>query len=155
MNFLFEKTLPAYTENISALSQPVLHSAREQGLAEDKLIKLDLALEEIMVNIIKYAYPENSAGGNIMVACGLKTASGKPLFAVEITDTGYPFNVTDDAPSPDINADIDRRQIGGLGILLVKKTMDMVSYHRVKNKNILTLGVFLQAAKNTATETEE
>lgn len=151
MKPLFQKTLPARIENISALSEPVLLCARQQGLEEGQVIKLDLALEEIMVNIVKYAYPENEADGNIRVACGQRTALERTMFVVEITDIGRPVDVTGDAPQPDIEADIDDRKIGGLGISRVKKTMDTVAYRRVKNKNILTIGVFAPAGGITAT----
>ena len=112
MKSLFEKTLPARLKSIALLSQPVLRCAREQGMKEDKLKKLYLALGEI----------------------------------VKITDSGRPFNVAEEAPPPDIKADLDKRRAGGLGVLLVKKTMDIVTYHRVKNKNILTVGVLLRPA---------
>jgi anti-sigma regulatory factor (Ser/Thr protein kinase) len=142
MKPLFQKILPARIENIPALSGPVLRCARRLGVEEDKLKKLELALEEIMVNIVKYAYPEKDAAGDIGVACGPTTASDRPVFVVEITDTGPPFDVSGDAPQPDLEADMDDRKIGGLGIFLVKKTMDKVTCRRINNKNILTMGVY-------------
>ncbi len=151
MNPFLEKTLPAQLDSIPLLSGPLLECARQQGLEEAKRMKLDLALEEILVNIVKYAYPHDTAG-KITVSCGLTTASEKTVFTVEITDTGRPFDVTADAPPADTDADIDHRRIGGLGVLLVKKTMDMVSYRRVNNKNVLTVGVFLADAESTPTD---
>ena len=150
MQPLLDKKLPAKINNLAALSEPVLICAREQGVEENKVKKLDLALEEIIVNIIKYAYPRNAEPGDIRVVCGTANASGKPAFLVEVIDTGRPFDVTEEAPLPDIQANLDDRRIGGLGIFLVKKTMDLMTYRRSHNKNILTIGLFLHYHPGTS-----
>ncbi len=141
MEILFKKRLPARLENLSALTAPLLECARAQDVEEGKISKLDLALEEVLVNIVYYSYPETKENGEIEISCGLSTKNQTSMFIVEVTDTGKPFDVTVETAYPNISADINNRKIGGLGIYLVKKTMDLVEYHRENDKNVLRLGV--------------
>ncbi len=141
MEVLFTKTLPAQLESIPDLTKPLLDCARAEGITDRKVMKLDLALEEILTNIVYYSYADSAEAGEIEVSCGLNRETEPPLFMVEVADSGKPFDMTVEAAYPNISADIDNRKIGGLGIFLVKKTMDMVDYQREGNKNILRFGV--------------
>ena len=95
--------------------------------------KLQLAVEEAVVNVMSYAYP-TGVQGEITV----KAASNDKRLKFIIIDSGTPFD-----PTETINADTslsaEDRPIGGLGILLVRELMDSVNYERVDGKNILTL----------------
>ena len=94
--------------------------------------QIDVAFEEIFVNIAHYAYPDGEGKAKIVVdAC--------PEFA-EITfiDSGIPYDPLAKA-DPDITLSAEERQIGGLGIFLVKKTMDSVGYEYKDGKNIVTI----------------
>lgn len=100
----------------------------------DLVYQVDLVLEELIVNTMNYGYDDHTRH-EIEIAL---TSDGD-VFTVEITDDGHAFNPLTDAPEPDLNAEIEDRPIGGLGIHLMRVMMDEVHYQRKKNKNHLTL----------------
>ncbi|MCQ2387784.1 MAG: SpoIIE family protein phosphatase [Clostridia bacterium] len=91
-----------------------------------------VAVEEIFVNISSYAYQ----GGNGFVV--IKTDIDKERICISFEDTGVPFNPLEKA-DPDITLSAEDRKIGGLGIFMVKKTMDNVSYQNINEKNIFKI----------------
>ena len=112
-----------------------IRASLEQGLCPPATqMQIELAVEEVFVNIASYAY-----GGSIGLAtldCLLKeNPSG---VCITISDDGREFNplLHEDA---DVTLPAHKRSIGGLGIFLVKKTMDEVTYERKGNCNVLTL----------------
>jgi serine/threonine-protein kinase RsbW len=118
--------------------------AREQGFSNERISEIELALEEVLVNIFKYAYKESGLDGDIEITCKLADALS---FVIEIADSGMPFDIFS-ASEPDVTADIDKRQIGGLGVYFVKRLMDDIKYKREAGKNILTLMVRKTANKS-------
>lgn len=97
------------------------------------IANLNLALEEAVANVISYAYPEGTDGLVTIDAC----VEGSKITFV-ITDSGKAFDPTA-KEELDINAGIEERPIGGLGIHLVRTIMDTVSYERKEEQNILTI----------------
>ena len=95
--------------------------------------KLRLAVEEAVVNVISYAYPEGTEGD-----VTIKMMSDGHTLRFQIIDTGVPFDPTKKEKA-DTTLSIEERQIGGLGIFLVRELMDTINYERVDGKNILTL----------------
>ena len=95
--------------------------------------KLRLAVEEAVVNVISYAYPEGTEG-----EVTIKIMSDDHTLRFQIIDTGVPFDPTKKEKA-DTTLSIEERQIGGLGIFLVRELMDTINYERVDGKNILTL----------------
>ena len=95
--------------------------------------QLRLAVEEAVVNVIDYAYPLN-VEGDITVTV---MSDGETL-RLQIVDAGRPFDPTTKGKA-DTTLSVEDRQIGGLGILLVREMMDTINYERVDGKNILTL----------------
>ncbi|MCR5121641.1 MAG: ATP-binding protein [Ruminococcus sp.] len=97
-------------------------------------MKIDIAVEEIFVNIANYAYPDGTGTAVIRVEF-----TDDPL-TVEITfiDSGVPYDPLA-KPDPDISLSANERQIGGLGIFMVKKSMDDMKYQYLDGQNILTL----------------
>lgn len=95
---------------------------------------LKIAYEEIVINVIHYAYGEDK--GLIRVLIDF-LEDPKRLF-IEVQDHGVPFNPLERA-DPDINAPAEERSIGGLGIFMTKKIMDTVTYRRKDGMNILTM----------------
>ena len=91
-------------------------------------------MEELFVNIAHYAYPDGA--GRAEIAIGIDRDTRVATFVV--SDTGVPFNPLE-KPDPDITKPAEEREIGGLGIYIVKKTMDTVSYARVRDENRLTM----------------
>ena len=111
----------------------VIECAAESGIGEHKLGAMELALEEAIVNIVKYssATPDSV----ITVECDLKN---EHEFTINIIDNGPEFNPLA-KDTPDTAADVIDRPIGGLGIFFIKQMTDGVSYARESNQNILTI----------------
>ncbi|OPY90636.1 MAG: Serine/threonine-protein kinase BtrW [Syntrophus sp. PtaU1.Bin208] len=130
-------TLPGILDSLYDLMAFVTSHAREQGFSVERIRDIELAVEEVLVNIIKYAYGNCDQKGSIEITC--QPADGRG-FVLEIADSGIPFDITS-VPDPDVNADINDRQIGGLGIYFVKQLMDEVRYRREEDRNKLTLVV--------------
>lgn len=126
-------TLPAKLESLPAFNAMVMAAIEKQGIAEGKKAGIELALEEALVNVISYAYPNGE--GDIHVECRDVAEKG---FVIRIKDTGLPFNPLS-LSSPDTHSDIEDRVVGGLGIHLIKTTMKEVYYERDDKKNILTM----------------
>ena len=101
----------------------------DPGLASS----INLALEEIVTNVIMYAYPEGTKG-----FCDVEVKVHEDSMEFVISDTGAPFDPTL-APEVDVTAGLEDRKIGGLGIHMVRHIMDSISYERLKGKNVLTL----------------
>lgn len=112
--------------------EAVSECAKEQGFDQKKIGKIELALEEALVNICNYSYPEEP--GNAEVSC----KQDNRRFIIEIVDSGIPFDMTS-LPAPDVTSSIEKRKIGGLGIFLIKKMVDGVKYRRKGSLNILNL----------------
>jgi anti-sigma regulatory factor (Ser/Thr protein kinase) len=127
---------PAMIEHLERLLGFVSEHAKEQGFPSDMLKKIELALEEALVNVINYAYPDKH-DGEVEVSCGLDDHN---RFVIEIMDSGTPFNPLS-LSEPNLTQDVSERPIGGLGIHLIKKMMDEVEYRREGNNNILTLKI--------------
>jgi serine/threonine-protein kinase RsbW len=134
MRLLLNIKLPAKLENLGRWVDAVSECAREQGLDQKKIGKIELALEEALVNICKYSYPEGL--GNAEVSC----KQSKSRFIIEIADSGIPFDMTS-LPAPALTSSIEKRKIGGLGIFLIKKMVDEVKYRREGSFNILNLTI--------------
>ena len=97
-------------------------------------IQIDIAVEEIFVNIAHYAYAPET--GKAMVR--IETLADPPSVDITFIDNGVPYDPLAKA-DPDITLSAEERQIGGLGIFMVKKSMDDVKYEYLDGHNILTL----------------
>jgi anti-sigma regulatory factor (Ser/Thr protein kinase) len=93
--------------------------------------KIDIAVEEIFVNIANYAYKPKK--GNVAIYI----STGKEII-IRFVDSGKPYNPLERA-DPDLSKPLMERKICGLGIYLTKKLMDKVTYARINNKNVLTM----------------
>ena len=93
--------------------------------------QIDVAVEEIFVNIANYAYKPAKGGVTICIAAGVTTV-------IRFEDTGKPYNPLEQA-APDLDKPLMEREIGGLGIFLAKQLMDEVAYTHADNKNILVM----------------
>jgi sigma-B regulation protein RsbU (phosphoserine phosphatase) len=98
---------------------------------------LGVVLDELLNNIVSYAYEDDGAHEIQLV---LELAGDR--LVLTISDDGIPFNAFA-APAPDTSASLDDRQIGGLGIHLVRELMDEVGYHRGIGRNIVSLAKWL------------
>ena len=128
--------------NLYVLLKAVRVFAKKQGVDSKKIHQIELAVEEIVVNIIHYAYPPDSPG-DIEIHCGFEE---EKKLIIEIIDWGIPFDPLS-VPEPDTETDLEDRDIGGLGIFFVRKLMDEVYYRREAGKNVLTLVMYLFSGK--------
>ena len=96
--------------------------------------QIDVAVEEIFVNIANYAYNPEIGKAEIEVEI-----SGEPItVSITFKDSGVPYNPLEKA-DPDITLSAEERQIGGLGIFMVKKSMDDIEYSYKDGRNVLTI----------------
>jgi phosphoserine phosphatase RsbU/P len=103
-------------------------------LPEKAIYDLRLASEEIVTNIVNYAYP--AGDGRLAIAWNHDHESG--TITAEFEDAGIPFNPLE-YPAPTLGAPIENRKIGGLGIMMVRKRMHDVRYRRAAGTNVLTI----------------
>src|SRR5579872_2110531 len=94
---------------------------------------LNLAMDEMVTNVAKHAYPQ---GGVHQFVVNISLS--KQEFVACIEDDGIEFNPIEH-PAPDLDASLEERKEGGLGIYLVRQIMTSVEYHRVDGKNRVTL----------------
>lgn len=118
---------------IPLLSEFIDNFAEEVGLDYSLTMSLNLAMEEAVVNVMKYAYPQGEQG-KIDISANV---DGDDVVFV-ISDSGVAFDPTTKA-EVDVEQKAEDRPIGGLGIHLVRQIMDSIVYERVDGKNILTL----------------
>jgi anti-sigma regulatory factor (Ser/Thr protein kinase) len=103
------------------------------GLSSKDLFQITLALDEIFTNIVTYGFKD---AGQHTINFDLSLKNN--LLEIRVEDDGSPFNPLSVAP-PDLNCPLDQRKVGGLGVLLVRKMMDDIQYHRCCGRNILIL----------------
>ena len=129
-----EITVAADLDSLNNVLAFVDGEMERAGCSMKLMTQVDMAVEEIFVNIARYAYhPE---AGEASVRC---EAGGDPFqIVVGFADRGRPFNPLD-REDPDVTLDAEARQLGGLGILMAKKLMDEIQYEYRDGKNILTL----------------
>lgn len=129
-----EITVTATLDNLNTVLAFVDGQMEQAGCPLKLMTQVDLAVEEIFVNIARYAY--HPYVGEARVRC---EAGGDPFqIIVGFADRGRPYNPLD-RQDPDVTLDAQRRQIGGLGIFMAKKLMDDIQYEYRDGKNILTL----------------
>ena len=130
-----EKVLVIENEvsEIEKVAQFIEELGKEDALAPDLVFQLNLALEEAVSNVILYAYPQ---GERHTISLAASAEQGWLVFV--LSDTGREFDPTLVADA-DVTLSAEEREIGGLGIFLVKQIMDTVEYRRIEDKNILTL----------------
>ena len=126
-------SLSTHTEEVSRLSDFLKEVCASLKLEHKTALGIRLAVEEMVVNVINYAYPENREGTVFVYA-----DSDRKELRFTIVDSGTPFDPTAVIPAS-TTLDAESRPIGGLGILLARKIMDSVSYCRKENNNVLTL----------------
>ena len=127
-------TVPAKVDRLDEVTQFVAQQLEMADGNEEALFDISLAVEEIFVNIASYAYDGGEGDAQIDVCY----EPGDRMAQIAFTDSGLPFDPTN-RPPVDITQNPGERSIGGLGIHIVKKTMDEVKYRYLGGKNTLTI----------------
>lgn len=129
-----ELIVEADTKNLEQVLEFVNQQLDIRNCSEQEKIEIDIAVEEIYVNISSYAY--GSERGKAGIRCGIEESPLQVI--IQFLDNGKPYNPLE-KPDPDISLSLEERQVGGLGIYLVKQSMTSVEYEYVDGKNILTI----------------
>lgn len=131
---MMELTVPAVLEELGHVQEFVEQKLEAQGVTRKVQMQISIAVEEIYVNIANYAY--NPEIGKATVRCEV---GDNPLqVIIQFLDNGRPFDPLA-KPDADITLSAEEREIGGLGIFMVKQSMDDVIYEYKDGCNILTL----------------
>ena len=129
-----ELDIEAKLENLDEVMAFVDEQLEEAECSMKAQMQIDLAVEEVFVNIAHYAYNPSVGGVTIRVVI-----EKDPLSVIlTFIDEGKPYDPLA-KEDPDVKLAAEDRQIGGLGIFMVKKTMDNVEYEYSEGRNILTL----------------
>ncbi len=123
--------LPARIESLEPFREFVDRAAGEA--MRGRFAQIELVLEEVLTNLVRHAY--KGGDGEAEVGCETQPDGA---FRLRFTDWGPPFNPLEQS-APDVNAGLEDRQIGGLGIHLVRHAADEVSYRREGGTNVLTV----------------
>lgn len=121
-------------ENLDSILSFLRKNLNNYGADKEIIPDVVLAVEELVVNIVSYAFPDKE-NGNVEISCKLDK---NKVLIVSIEDEGIPFDVLA-SEDPDTSTPINERGIGGMGIFLVKNVVDDIKYQRKNGKNILTI----------------
>jgi len=131
MDNIRELLIEAKVENLETVLEFVSQNLDESNFQMKERMQICVAVEEIFVNISNYAYNPETGGAIIRISVGNEVI-------VEFEDGGKPYNPLE-KEDPDITLNAQQRDIGGLGIYMVKNIMDVVEYKHENGKNILTI----------------
>lgn len=129
-----EIVLEATLENLDAVNAFIEELLAPLECVQEKRIQLDVAVEEIFVNIVNYAYQPGKGTATIQAET-METPLG---IRITFIDEGRPYNPLL-GEVPDLARQLKERKVGGLGLLFVKKNVDNIDYEYCDGKNILTL----------------
>ena len=127
-------TIANDVEEVPRMSEFIEAFCEDSGLDMSATMRLNLAIEEAVVNVIAYAYPPGRPG-----VVTVEAASGSDFITFVIRDNGVPFDPTAKG-EVDTTLPVEERPIGGLGIHLVRQIVDDISYKRLGDQNVLTIG---------------
>jgi len=129
-----EMTVTSSVDQIKPVTDFINAELAELMCPEEPRIQIDVAIDEIFGNIIHYAYePDN---GPVTIRFSVEE---DPLtVSITFIDRGIPFDPLKEAP-PDLSVPLRNRSIGGLGLFVVRNTMDEVTYRYEDERNILTI----------------
>jgi len=120
-------------EELSVLTQMLQVFLRPYQMPSGALYALELSLEEILVNIVSYAYDDDETHD-----IQFKVEVDEDMIAMKFIDGGHPFNPLA-RENTDTNNPLMERGVGGLGINFVRQMRDMMEYQRKDDKNILRI----------------
>ena len=129
-----ELTLEATVENLTPVLAFIEQQLEKAGCPFKTQMQIAVAAEEIYVNIARYAYLPGTGEATVR----LDVTDDPPAARLTFIDSGTPFDPLQKT-DPDITLSAEEREIGGLGIHIVKKSMDEVRYEYVDGKNIFTM----------------
>ncbi len=127
-------TLEAIVENLDTVLAMVNGEIEDLGCSMKTKMQIDVAVEELFVNIAHYAYSEKTGPATVRV----EVERDPPAVVVTFIDHGVPYDPLA-KEDPDVTLSVEKRPIGGLGIFMVKKSMDAIDYEYKEGQNILRI----------------
>ena len=127
-------TVEAIVDNLGTVLAFVDGQLEELGCPMRTQYEIDVAVEELFVNVATYAY-ETGVGA---VTIEMEVEEDPKTAVIRFTDRGIPYNPAA-REDPDITLPADQREVGGLGIYMVKKSMDDFTYEYKDGKNVVTI----------------
>lgn len=132
-----ELEITALVENLPNVLEFVVEQLEANDCSMKNQLQIEVAVEELFVNIAHYAYAPETGSAKIIVETA-DTPQPSPSVSITFMDKGMPFDPLA-KQDPDVSLSAEKRKIGGLGIYMVKKSMDNVSYEYSDGYNILTI----------------
>ena len=127
---------PDYNPVLMEIAAVVEEHAQLQGWNQDLAFRINLALEEVAINIVSYGGERGGPSPNIEI----RLTPGGGNMTIQVSDDGKPFNPLKDAPPPSlIDENTKAAPVGGFGLHLIKNMMDSVTYQHWEGKNHLTM----------------
>ena len=126
--------IPNRVEELSGVSEAVEKLGREEDWTPDVSYAVVLALEEVATNVVRHGGGEEGTS-----EIEIEIVSTDAEVRVEVRDSGKPFDPFHDAPEPDVDAALEDRKVGGLGVHFVRVLMDEASYRREGDRNHVTM----------------
>lgn len=130
-------TVEASTDNLQQVIDFATERLEMHDCSMKTVMQMELVIEEIFVNVSSYAYEPDTGDAIICI----DFAENPSAVEMAFIDSGKPYNPLE-RPDPDTTLAIDEREIGGLGIFLVKKNVDEIAYEYSEGKNILRIKKF-------------
>jgi anti-sigma regulatory factor (Ser/Thr protein kinase) len=132
MDHLFEMTIKSVSAEIPSVSASLEEVMHAQEFSTDDILDTQLAVEEVITNIINHGY--KNACGEIIISCRITHYQAE----IQIKDTAPRFDPLS-LPEPKLDGTIEDRKIGGLGVFLIRQVMDEMVYRYENGWNILVL----------------
>ena len=129
-----ELTVEATVDNLNKVTSFVEKALEESGCPMKAQMQINIAIDEIFSNISYYAYQPNTGDATVQLEISEEPAE----VTITFIDQGIPYDPLSQE-EPDTTLSADERKIGGLGIFMVKKSMDDLSYEYKDGKNILKM----------------
>ncbi len=132
---IFERRFANRLEELNRVTEEAVRFAEEHGVGSRAVYLVNLAIEEMVTNMLKYGYDD---AGIHEIFLRLEVHPGEVRLVLE--DDGHEFNPVA-APEPDVNQPVEDRIPGGLGIHLVRKLVERMDYERTDGRNRLTVRI--------------
>lgn len=129
-----ELTIDATIDNIAQVTAFVDGQLEALGCPVKAQMQIDIAIDELFGNIAHYAYAPETGKATVRV----EAAGGPPAVIITFIDNGVPYDPLEKA-DPDTSLSAEEREAGGLGIYMVKKSMDGIAYEYKDGQNILKI----------------
>lgn len=126
--------IEAKTDNLNTVLEFIDEELERAGCNMKAQLQIDIAAEELFVNVSNYSYTPYT--GNVSIS--IRIISDPARAEITFVDSGMPYNPLE-KEDPDVGLSAEQRQIGGLGVFMVKKSMDSMTYEYKNGCNVVTI----------------